>query len=358
VLRCLGIILTVVAGMLPYSVSAQSQDFDISVKPTSAGPGDAVKVYFHSLRPTEQHISYCGANFEGNPFRDCSTIDGEWGYVTLHVPYDAHPGTMHITAGLRYEMPGGGVGDANANLALQIPAPVDPPLHTPSLKDFEISAKPTSARPGEAVTVSFHSISPEAQWIYSCKAHFEGNTSKKCDSDDDEWRYVTLYVPKNADSGTMLIRANLRYETENRVRGGVDANLAVDIYPLEPPRNSSGRRSGSGGNSSGRRSGTGGALPQAGGGPSTTVVPPAVVGLLPSVFAILALAAIPLIAIIALARGYHRRNSRSREHVQAIARSVPHPIPRIEESSKRPAWTICLNPRRGESREEIEEVKR
>jgi hypothetical protein len=352
--RCICVILAVLGTwMLPYAVSAQPQDFEIFAEPNSAGPGDPVKVSFHSLDPRGQPITYCAANFEGSPSEDCSSLTGEWGSVTIYVPNDAVPVKTVINTRLRYQTPDGGVG-YEKNIPFEITS-----RETVGPQDFEISAEPTRAGLGDAVEVSFHALKPEAGWITSCKAHFEGNPSENCDSVEDEWNSITLYVPKDANRDTILIRASLTYETEYRTVGDSNAILTIKILaPLQPPPDTSRPSSNTGGTP---RSRGGGAHPTAATPLATRSpqnIPAEPTGSWPAILVLLALLVILPAVIIALLRRYGRRNSAGHEQVQARARSTLGPIIRIEETSKRPPWTIRLNPSRGDAKEQIEEVRR
>ena len=121
VLRCISVILTILGtGMLPYAVSAQPQNFEILADSNTASPGDAVKVSFRSLDPEARQITSCQASFEGNLPEECDSVDGEWASVTLHVPENAEPGTMLISAGLTYyETQSESYRDATATIALR-----------------------------------------------------------------------------------------------------------------------------------------------------------------------------------------------------------------------------------------------
>jgi hypothetical protein len=378
VLRCIGVILAVGgAGMLPYEVSAQPENFEIAADSNTASPGDAVKVSFRSLDPVARQITSCQASFTGNLPEECDSVDGEWGSVTLHVPENAEPGTMLISAGLTYyETQNESYRDATATIAVEISPPVE--SLSPDPEAFDIFAEPTRASPGNAVTVSFHSLEPDKRQITSCQAHFESNPPEMCDSVEDEWGSVTLTVPENAEPGTMLISAGLTYfERRTERSGNADASIAVEIFsPLEQPSDTPSPLP----NTEGAQPGTTETAPQPGTtdtafqpgttdtAPPTVVTPPATVvpqdipagspGSPPGILAILALLVILLAVIIALIRAYRRRNPPGHEQVQAKARFVQGPTFRIEETSKRPPWTIRLDLRRGNTKEKIEESRR
>jgi hypothetical protein len=369
VLRCIGVILAVAGtGMLPYAVSAQSENFEIAADSNTASPGDAVKVSFRSLDPEARRITSCQASFEGNLPEECDSVDGEWGLVTLHVPENAEPGTMLISAGLTYyETQSESYRDATATIALEISLPVESP--SPDPEAFDIFAEPTRASPGDAVTVSFHSLEPDKRRITSCQAHFESNPPEMCDSVEDEWGSVTLYVPENAEPGTMLISAGLRYfEPRSESSGDANGNIAVEISsPLEqtpdtpnPPPNT--ERAPPGTTDTAPPPGTTDTAPPTVVTPPATVVPQDIPagspGSPPGILAILALLVILLAVIIALVRAYRRRKPLGHEQVQAKARFVLGPTFKIEETSERPPWTIRLDLRRGQAKEQIEELRR
>jgi hypothetical protein len=223
---------TVSAAGTPSLAARVEPRFSVSVSPKTAEPDARVTVSFTSLDPGVA-IGGCSARFAGGEPVGCQQSAGGWS-ARLIVPGNAKPGATFIAWGLWYVVndPDGDVkGDANGTLPFTVlspPRPVEP--------RFTVSARPKSAPPNSAITVSFTSLDAGVA-IAGCNARFPAEKSVDCQQSGGDWS-ARLTVPGNAKPGATSIPWDLRYvvnHADGQVTGDTSGRLAFTVLSPPPP---------------------------------------------------------------------------------------------------------------------------
>jgi hypothetical protein len=227
---------------------------------------------------------------------------------------------------------------------------------------------PNSGRPGDSITVSFSSNSPN--WmIDGCSAGFTGGTSVLCAAPATT---VTVRVPDTAEPGSIVLAWGASYRsvfppqaaTGNGGSGSADGSIPFTVLPPEPsvspsaepvtPSPSTGAVGGGGGGAT-TASPTGGAsaapqpAPTSGASASEHQGLPVV----PLVLGLLLLAGLATAFLVRRSRRAAPNHRPPGEHVRAVAR--PGPV-RVTVRTTRGGVTVRLLPRAGHPSVHVQEV--